>query len=225
MQIKTKKTYSENFMNSQNYILGKKTKNNLLSKFIIENNINYFFYVINLINKAFNSKKLLWFIFIIIIFFLIILKASFDIFVFFFLIVYAIIFMYKGYDEIDNFRLLFIPEKLNYILYSFKFIILLILFIVYYGTQEYSSIILFFLWFISTVFIATLNFWNTILFIITFPILFIKWGLTYIYNFLFKWYNNYLIIQQKPNSKILEKFEILEENYAKNKYYEIRPKK
>jgi len=37
MKTKTLKKYSENFLNNQNYILGKTEKKKLLSKFFVEN--------------------------------------------------------------------------------------------------------------------------------------------------------------------------------------------
>jgi hypothetical protein len=60
---------------------------------------------------------------------------------------------------------------------------------------------------------------------VLFPIFFManifNYLYTFIFVFIFKMRNNYLIFKKNINSKIFEDFNVINKNYAENKFYEI----
>jgi hypothetical protein len=51
MQTKTRKKYSENFLNNQNYILGKTEKKKVLSKFFVDLNFKNIYIFFSKLHK------------------------------------------------------------------------------------------------------------------------------------------------------------------------------
>ncbi len=245
MQTKTKKIYSENFMNSQNYILGKGEKKKVLSKFFME----------RLLQLIYN--KIPKIISIIYILFLISIVAIF-LFIWFSLIINSFTYLLT----------VSIPTIIVMMILLWFFILLFIKPLAqnifdFWKNQEILSLknyffvkiniwINFILWFVSLMYITPdiykqTTFWIffTILFFlhddkvktifekinvnfittIFSPVFFIWIIFTWIYYYLFSNKKDFITNKQKPNSKILKKFEILEKNYAINKYYEISMKK
>jgi hypothetical protein len=58
MQTKTKQKYSTNFLNNQNYILGKREKKKVLSKFFVERILKSIIKILTYFIKILKIKKL-----------------------------------------------------------------------------------------------------------------------------------------------------------------------
>ncbi len=241
MKTKTLKKYSENFLNNQNYILGKTEKKKLLSKFFVEN--------IFLRRKEDILKIIKWWIIfgytlvlawvLLFLNYLLLIEYSISIImsilisiplivIYFVFLISSIKKYNKTLQKIDSNKLLFLDKKSTwYFFYTIiNFSIIILLSGLFFLDNIYISIMIFLFIALDIIFfILKINFivyffltLFTIIKLILFPILFL-------YISLFKWFKGYTYIKNNPFTKIKDKFKDINISFAENKFYKIKLKK
>ncbi len=226
---------NKNFLNNQNYILGKTEKKKLLSKFFVENRIKQFYILLNLISDLIFNWKILFlipiFAYITLLFFSdnFWLKIIFWIVSFIFMTIFFIYFFFKSkiknkhkiYNIKDfflkkwkDFNVVFILWLVKY-LFIFSFLSL-IWKIWSWGITFYIFFILFIL---SLIFLIRINLLNLILFPFILIYMFFYGLLKYII-----WNKNYLIYKKRFKIDYFSKFDYIDLEKAENNYYKITKK-
>jgi len=243
---------NSNFLNNQNYVLGKNEKKKILSKFFVENNILFFLNLFNNIKIIFSKKINLWkkvfivlYSFLAVFAYLIFTNANI-IFIFLsFFIPFPIIFILKYLElrntkyqknlvEISSFKNLFTRRKHN-IFWTFIFMSIYISppLVIFFQLLVWNEMISLYVWIF---FILSLIFKKSIknflklkfLFILFFPILIILeifiWTYFYI-KFIFTWTKWFKITKFSYKKNLINKFLLLNKNYWENMFYKIEQKK
>ena len=236
----------KNFLNNQNYILGKTEKKKILSKFFVELLYKKFREKLIKINTLKidekNYKNSFLILLLVVLLFILWLFYRFTIYFSIPLVTYLFI----------KYKLVYNPKAKkhlnikNYFLYSKKYIsdiqvyvyvFMNFIFIMYIWTKYHNDDDLFAgaIVFSFLLAIFLLVFFNKILFrvkilnLLLFPFFIIYlffYSIIITFNiFILKWTNWYLFHRYRIKSKILEKFTKIEEKYGKNKYYRIEIKK
>lgn len=249
MKTKIIKEENKNFLNNQNYILGKTEKKKLLSKFFIENFFRKIINVFSLSNSLFYNKKYIYkwndymwsnreinvfFIVLIYIILFVFALLSWDFKdIFYMFIVFSPIFLIALYIVIKKFHFIVIKKYSDFFIvkwYSFFNYVLIMIFFIYvlkylwinFGDFWWVIVIIWI--FISAFLNNSINFFNILFipFIILF--LFLSFIFYSFYVFILRWIKWFKIIKYTSKSKILNKFKNIDQSYAENKYYKIAEK-
>lgn len=238
MKNKTKKKYTWNFLNNQNYVLGNTEKKKILSKFFIEKLI-HFLYKMSL---SFKSSLDLFIVLLLFIFFLplwfvvLLFVLKVNPFIAFFLsttivFIFSIIKNFRNVKVKKNIKIrdLFISNNVN--LFSIIFILWILLvggiyfltgwyILLFYGvlfiifwTIELLNNIMVYLFRIKIIQIIMIPFYLLLLMIYAFN--------TFVYIFIFRWIKWFMFYKLLLKWNIIKNFDKINHNKAENKYYKI----
>jgi len=234
---------NSNFLNAQNYILGKSEKKKLLSKFFVEKMISNILWKINIFNIIFFPLLIIFLLINIFIFiFILNLYISLNIILIITIIIWLIISIFSNNENKDiKFEEYYFSKKpILFSVLVFLFLLIILLIIAfwirkgtdYYYLKNYFPYINY--WIIPLILLSVYFYKKTILlfrinyiWIILFPInliIFLFYWIFIFINYSIIWTNYFSFIKYFPKKKLFKKFRKIKNNYAENKYYKITNK-